>query len=719
MLNKLITYLETPQKTTLPGTGVLPKMPADEVAAWKSLAILFETQAELFIRHPAPILKIAENGALLLQNEAAVRILRVNIGEFQLLGLFDLTTEDLKTIEAESPLLFHLKMEEIPYAVLVNRNSDRTLTIYTFKLDSQVESAFLEVGKKQHAGYLRTYIQSLGQLHSTIDAITATSESGLLEAIAPELTQIFGADFDTLSFVELSDDDGTLNGTPRHRKQLTTPSSKFTPQFHKGTTLAFPDEDLATHRLIMRGDIHFSVIETDLIENTKNRFGQEILDKILGSASDALELSRETGVDEAKIRALKEGIKSNIRIMFKVGGKAYFLILASKKEIALSRLARRQKAILDTMIGKVKIFLLRQDEIEKIEALKDRLALELKEILQLKSQLDKEIAFRNDTEIVAKSVMLTRANMGVFEITEPGYVDARFFRLSKLQQLIKENVLEYVDTELEVRRKQKAGEPIMVRLKQKIDRPRIDQLRKTMRLSTLDEQLLKQAHADHFHLDIFRRSPSILSGDHVFSYVRSNGNLLVCLADFTGHGTGAAMAAVSVADKFYRMARAGESIETIAREINFLIYDDYATGMSLAGSFLEVDLAEKELTITNAGIPECFIVRGSSVLATIKSKNLPLGMIDFLPITFEKHRLQAGDTVHLTTDGLPDEQGQGNVAFGEERLKEVLTSNAAPPQENLSALAQTRFAKAVARINQHLGTTVPSDDLTLIGITVI
>jgi sigma-B regulation protein RsbU (phosphoserine phosphatase) len=160
------------------------------------------------------------------------------------------------------------------------------------------------------------------------------------------------------------------------------------------------------------------------------------------------------------------------------------------------------------------------------------------------------------------------------------------------------------------------------------------------------------------HLDIAaqQRTASEVGGDYYDFFPQADGKLLVVIGDATGHGVGASLMvaltkacllAINDADLQSRLGK----INAVLREI------DLGYRLNMALLLLEFSaLCDGGLTVraSGGGMPPIYILRGNGRLEELAAPGLPLGVVDERDYPLVECRLQAGDVVLLSSDGLAE-----------------------------------------------------------------
>lgn len=204
---------------------------------------------------------------------------------------------------------------------------------------------------------------------------------------------------------------------------------------------------------------------------------------------------------------------------------------------------------------------------------------------------------------------------------------------------------------------------------------------------------------------------AIFNGDIVVASCRPNGNMVVLLGDFTGHGLSAAIGAMPLASTFYAMIPKGFGISDILFELNRKLKSILPVSNFCCAIIVEINFRKKELYYWNGGIPDAVVFSPSTKeLRKLESSHLPLGIVDnrHLKTKTEKIKLSSGDRVFLWTDGVHEVTNSQGAMFGEQALWDIFRDYNA--EENI-------FDEILKGVNE-FSCEEKTDDISLIEIAI-
>jgi hypothetical protein len=160
-------------------------------------------------------------------------------------------------------------------------------------------------------------------------------------------------------------------------------------------------------------------------------------------------------------------------------------------------------------------------------------------------------------------------------------------------------------------------------------------------------------------------------GGDAFDYAVDNDLARITILDAVGHDLNAALTScLSLAA--IRAARiAGAGLADAAAAADSALINQFDDLRYVTGILAELDLAEGQLRVVNAGHPPPVVLRSGRSVATIEGgRRLPLGLTGPTddPVEFS---LEPGDLLLLYTDGIIEARDEDGQLFGVERLIEL------------------------------------------------
>ncbi|MBK1734681.1 hypothetical protein CKO15_05140 [Halorhodospira abdelmalekii] len=210
-------------------------------------------------------------------------------------------------------------------------------------------------------------------------------------------------------------------------------------------------------------------------------------------------------------------------------------------------------------------------------------------------------------------------------------------------------------------------------------------------------------------LRYFYQPAAILSGDILLAGRRPNGNLLLLVGDFTGHGIGAAVGVPGLAAVYYDLVSRGAHPAEMLDAINEKLFRSLPSDMFLTAALIEVDGRGRRLGVWNAGMPPVWLVQGEEIRHRFVSSDLPLGVErNTAP---GRRRLTYVDVpddcfLYACSDGIVEVAGEGGALYGDERVEAVLRA----------ACQGAGFDDLLRQVEAFRAAAQASDDATLVEI---
>jgi CheY-like chemotaxis protein len=223
-------------------------------------------------------------------------------------------------------------------------------------------------------------------------------------------------------------------------------------------------------------------------------------------------------------------------------------------------------------------------------------------------------------------------------------------------------------------------------------------MNKLIALDTLNDPAVQ------FHL----QSAGSFSGDLIAFARTPDGRLHLMLADSTGHGLSAALAAMPVIRPFYSMTDKGFGISAIAREINYQVRQTLPVSHFVAAILASIDVDGQMVEVWSGGCPPPLMLNREGQLAyQFKARHLALGILS--PEQFDDSvEYFSYDDEHclmMFSDGVIELENAAGEPFGLAQLLSVAAR--AEQTARMAAIART--------IKEYCGArTFNRDDIALV-----
>lgn len=188
-------------------------------------------------------------------------------------------------------------------------------------------------------------------------------------------------------------------------------------------------------------------------------------------------------------------------------------------------------------------------------------------------------------------------------------------------------------------------------------------------------------------------------------------DLLIMMADATGHGVGPAISVTQVVSMIRMAARLGADHERIARQINTQLCSDLPPGRFVTAFIGVLDAARHELRYISAGQAPLIVRRGDGTTEIIKNCSAPPLGID-PDIEFESMdpiRFGPGDGFVLLSDGFYEAMDRKGAHFGAAGVNRSLDAAPGASSEDwLGALSEavSRFSEGTSQLDDQTGVVI-------------
>lgn len=182
--------------------------------------------------------------------------------------------------------------------------------------------------------------------------------------------------------------------------------------------------------------------------------------------------------------------------------------------------------------------------------------------------------------------------------------------------------------------------------------------------------LLNMDVSDVHGLNSWAASPGHFSGDLRLVKKRDNGEVLILLCDFTGHGLPAAIGTIFVADLFRSMTKKAFEARIILNEINEKMNQILPTGRYCAATMISYKTNENLIEVWNCGLPTLYLLDENHKIAQrVESNHVPLGVLKGeLSIKPEQFCANDYSSIVVFSDGITEAENNANEMYSEDRL---------------------------------------------------
>ncbi|HIA37570.1 MAG TPA: tetratricopeptide repeat protein [Flavobacteriales bacterium] len=223
------------------------------------------------------------------------------------------------------------------------------------------------------------------------------------------------------------------------------------------------------------------------------------------------------------------------------------------------------------------------------------------------------------------------------------------------------------------------------------------------------------------NLFIIYKPKDIVSGDFYWVYKQKNENILIALADCTGHGVpGAFMSMIGTALLNEIIIENGETkvnkvLDTIRNHIiSSFAQKDVKTHIYDGLDITLIDFNPETRTIKFAGAGQVFYILRNGEFIEERGDNYPVGYYfgRGKPFNLKEFTLMPNDQLYLFTDGMIDQfGGEDKKKFGYNRLKAVILEGAHLPMDEQKKMLEEAILSWKGKGEQ-------IDDISVMGVKI-
>jgi len=204
-----------------------------------------------------------------------------------------------------------------------------------------------------------------------------------------------------------------------------------------------------------------------------------------------------------------------------------------------------------------------------------------------------------------------------------------------------------------------------------------------------------------------------VGGDYYDYFDRGAEKLGVVIADISGHGLPAAFVMTMVKIMLIHLNQQNVPLEEAVKTVNKMLLTHIPTNNFISMLYGTLDLKEMTFNYINAGHEPIIRVNAGNKKLELISSGLPFLGIDS-DIDFKESimRLEKGDRLIFTTDGIIEACNTQNELFGQQRLNDTIV-------KNMAATSTELVTEIISELSAYCEGTAYIDDITLmiLGLT--
>ena len=162
-----------------------------------------------------------------------------------------------------------------------------------------------------------------------------------------------------------------------------------------------------------------------------------------------------------------------------------------------------------------------------------------------------------------------------------------------------------------------------------------------------------------------------VGGDYFDVIALDEKRLGICIGDVAGKGITAALLMANLQASFRAFATADASPQAVCTKLNKFLSANLASGKFVTFFYAILDAEQRTLIYENAGHCPGLLIRGNGSAGSLRGNGAVLGVLPDWTYQDFTVRLERGDKLLLSTDGVTEAENSQLEEFGEQRLLEA------------------------------------------------
>jgi sigma-B regulation protein RsbU (phosphoserine phosphatase) len=219
-------------------------------------------------------------------------------------------------------------------------------------------------------------------------------------------------------------------------------------------------------------------------------------------------------------------------------------------------------------------------------------------------------------------------------------------------------------------------------------------------------QPVSEPEIENWDVWLFTKPANNVGGDLIDLLKLQNGNYGISLADVAGKGLKAALLAAKLQTLLHISMNSDEALEKRIQKLNRYFYQETIRSIFASIVYIELNQDGSELKLINAGHLPPLLVRGGEVMEFEKG-GIALGLVADTEFKSTSLNLNKNEILVIYSDGLIEAQNEAGAFFELNRLKKLLLE--------LKNFKSNEIGKKIlSSVENFLGTTKPSDDISIV-----
>lgn len=302
----------------------------------------------------------------------------------------------------------------------------------------------------------------------------------------------------------------------------------------------------------------------------------------------------------------------------------------------------------------------------------------------------------DEKELITKSIKKIDKEITILE-----------FKLDRTEKVKRTTSILLEETIAELEKKREAVVEQAKLIEQENERKTIElEEARQLQLAMLPKELPQLPNLD---IAVYMQTATEVGGDYYDFHVGMDGTLTVVCGDATGHGLKAGTIVTITKSMFNNLASEENILDNFAKISNVI------KGMKfrqLAMCMVMMKIKNNKLLLSSAAMPPVLIYRNNNKeVEELSFEGMPLGTMKNFPYKLGESKLEAGDTILVYSDGLPELANKNGKMYGYERtIGEFQSVGGKEPEEIVNHLKDSA--------SQWANGKAPDDDVTFVVIKV-
>ena len=200
-----------------------------------------------------------------------------------------------------------------------------------------------------------------------------------------------------------------------------------------------------------------------------------------------------------------------------------------------------------------------------------------------------------------------------------------------------------------------------------------------------------------------------VGGDYFDFIPLSEHRLALCLGDISGKGLPAALLMTNLQASLQGLTISGNSVRDCVAGLNRHLYKRSGPEKFATLFYATVDTMSHELTYCNAGHEPPFLLTEEHDPIRLREGGTVIGVGNGFEYEQSTIRLKPGDVLVVYSDGVTEAMDLDKEQFGEEKLRNLITENAAMPAGKL-------IEEILRAVKEHSAEAPQHDDITALVV---